>query len=145
MDSQTHAQVKVQTKQVRAAAARGRRATWAGSTAPVVLVAATLDGTEVLFAHSPAEGDRAHILRRDGGVWRCRCFAAVYSVARTCRHEEAARGWALDGQAQHRADYAGDGDQQREHRDQLKPHTSENAAAGTSVMPTDREVAPDGN
>lgn len=71
---------------------RARRGSWTAKAASITLSPGQLGGEAVLFAVSDAEPHRALVLRRDeGGTWRCRCFAALHSLARDCDHARAAR------------------------------------------------------
>lgn len=92
MERQLRGFVVRETKHTRAQAARARRATLAAKLRDVTLLPISLpDGGVALLAVTAADPDRGYILRRDDeGAWRCGCFNARWSVARTCAHEAAA-------------------------------------------------------
>src|SRR5688500_12809753 len=80
--------VSQQTRVSRNAAARSRRATWPGSKREVRLATLRLGSEWVLLAMVAGEPDVTRILRWKDGAWSCSCFAARYSVHKTCRHLE---------------------------------------------------------
>jgi hypothetical protein len=90
LTGQDHRTVQRQTKELRTAAARGRRAARATERERVVLIDGTGDdGQRYRLAYSPKDASKAYFVTATAdGALRCSCF--TYAWQGRCAHERAA-------------------------------------------------------